>query len=187
MNFNSFFYSILITAGLCLCLTVNCHAQDKNIDHDTMVQAHNTWRTEVGTPPIVWSTELETKAAQWAKVLQQKNCAMQHSGPGENLYWASGQKHANSKDKNGNWIWQVTLQNITEEGVVNSWAEEKQWYQHATNRCKAPRGQSCGHYTQVVWKDTSKVGCAMAACKDKSQIWVCNYTPVGNIVEQNPY
>jgi len=185
---SSFFYcSILITSGLCLIFTVISYAQNKKIDPSAIVKAHNISRSEVSSPNIVWSAKLETKAAQWAQTLKQKDCAIQHSGPGENLFWASGKKHATSKDKNGNWIWQITPQDITEENVVNSWADEKQWYRHTTNRCMAPRGQSCGHYTQVVWKNTRKVGCAMAICDDKSQVWVCNYEPIGNIVGQKPY
>ena len=44
-----------------------------------------------------------------------------------------------------------------------------------------------GHYTQVVWKNSKEVGCAMAVCSDKSQVWVCNYSPPGNISGQKPH
>ncbi|WP_343074945.1 CAP domain-containing protein [sulfur-oxidizing endosymbiont of Gigantopelta aegis] len=39
----------------------------------------------------------------------------------------------------------------------------------------------CGHYTQVIWHTTQQLGCAAIACKDKSQIWLCEYAPAGNI------
>jgi len=46
----------------------------------------------------------------------------------------------------------------------------------------------CGHYTQVVWRSTTTVGCAMAVCKDsQEQIWVCQYQKPGNWVGQKPY
>ena len=62
-------------------------------------------------------------------------------------------------------------------------------YSSATNKC-AP-GKVCGHYTQVVWRNTTHVGCATAICTKNSpfgaqfptwQLWVCNYTPPGNFV-----
>jgi pathogenesis-related protein 1 len=45
----------------------------------------------------------------------------------------------------------------------------------------------CGHYTQVVWKDSKEVGCAAYQCDDKSQVWVCQYKPAGNYVDQKPF
>jgi pathogenesis-related protein 1 len=39
----------------------------------------------------------------------------------------------------------------------------------------------------VVWRDTKEVGCAMAICANKSQLWVCNYYPAGNMVGKKPY
>lgn len=42
------------------------------------------------------------------------------------------------------------------------------------------------HFTQVVWKDTTQVGCAYKDCS--AQGWqlyvVCEYSPVGNVVGQ---
>jgi pathogenesis-related protein 1 len=45
----------------------------------------------------------------------------------------------------------------------------------------------CGHYTQVVWKNSMEVGGGMAICDNKSQVWVCNYNPPGNVEGEKPY
>ena len=44
----------------------------------------------------------------------------------------------------------------------------------------------CGHYTQIVWETTQKVGCAKIQC-DGFDLWVCNYDPPGNWVGEKPY
>lgn len=164
------------------------HAVDlipKNI-----VNAHNTVRAKVGIPNLVWSQKLKIQAQTWANELKAQGCPLKHSGAkglGENIYWASSKKIATSKDAKGEWIWVDVVQGVTEQQVVDSWASEQQWYSIATNTCNAPTGKSCGHYTQVVWKNSTEVGCAKTICNDSAQIWVCNYTPAGNMNGNKPY
>jgi uncharacterized protein YkwD len=78
--------------------------------------------------------------------------------------------------------------------VVASWVSEDANYDYATNTC-AP-GQMCGHYTQVVWRDSVQLGCGMTNCTKNNpfgegsgpwQLWVCNYAPPGNYVGEKPY
>lgn len=154
-----------------------------------MLSAHNHWRSEVGSPALIWSNSLQTEAQNWANQLKSKGCHMKHStgSSGENLYWASAKKSASSKDATGDWIWNNSLQSVSDKEVTDSWGSEKQWYNYSSNQCTAPAGQACGHYTQVIWKDTKEVGCANAVCEDFSQVWVCNYAPAGNYVGQIPY
>jgi pathogenesis-related protein 1 len=50
----------------------------------------------------------------------------------------------------------------------------------------------CGHYTQLVWRNTTQVGCGVADCAPDGlltnrSIWVCNYSAAGNYIGQNPY
>ena len=162
--------------------------QGNRVDSAAIVTAHNRWRSQVGAPAISWSNQLEQKAQRWAQQLKQSNqCRMKHSGPGENLYWASPRKTANSKDAAGNWIWHSAPQAIKAGFVVDRWASEKAWYDYSTNSCNAPSGSSCGHYTQVVWSDSTEVGCAKAICDNGAQVWVCNYAPSGNYVGRRPY
>ena len=37
-----------------------------------------------------------------------------------------------------------------------------------------------GHFTQVVWAATERVGCGVAQCNGMD-VWVCNYDPPGNL------
>ncbi len=67
---------------------------------------------------------------------------------------------------------------------MDAWGNEKPDYFYAKNKCK-PR-KMCGHYTQIVWKTTKKVGCAKIIC-DEMDVWVCNYDPPGNWIGQKPY
>ena len=41
-----------------------------------------------------------------------------------------------------------------------------------------------GHFTQVVWKDTKKLGCAISNCPGQGDIYVCHYDPAGNYAGQ---
>ncbi len=64
---------------------------------------------------------------------------------------------------------------------------EKQYYHHDTNSCDS--GRVCGHYTQVVWRNTTKVGCAVYTCAglQYGATVVCNYGPGGNTSGRRPY
>ena len=95
---------------------------------------------------------------------------------GEKLKWAGARRSRSGRR---------FLQQVTPTEVVDEWADERQWYDYDTDRCQT--GQECSHYTQVVWAKTREVGCRQAVCTDKSQVWVCNYSPPGNIVGEKPY
>ena len=146
------------------------------VDQAAMLSAHNRWRAEVGSPPLKWSDKLANIAQGWADHLEKDTCAMYHSnnGYGENIYqaspliWSGGRKD---------------FQHKSPQEVTDTWGDEIKDYNYATNSCSGV----CGHYTQLVWKDTKEVGCAMSVCDDNGQIWVCSYYPPGNMVGQKPY
>ncbi|KAM4675950.1 glioma pathogenesis-related protein 1-like [Discoglossus pictus] len=68
--------------------------------------------------------------------------------------------------------------------AINLWAGEVKDYYFQNNSCIP--GKKCGHYTQVVWYNTYKVGCGRSQC-DKFMMVVCNYGPHGNFAETKPY
>ena len=70
--------------------------------------------------------------------------------------------------------------------AVSIWASEAADYDYATNSCSSV----CGHYTQIVWRDTQAVGCGIKACTTNSPFgpsfpnWtfvVCDYDPWGQL------
>jgi pathogenesis-related protein 1 len=132
-----------------------------------MLDAHNAARAGVGVPPLAWSNKLEAVAREWAESLAASG-AFRHrpnSDYGENLCDIRGGK-------------------ATPAQVVNEWTAEAKDYDPAKNTCRA--GAVCGHYTQVVWRRTSQVGCA-AAVAGRREVWVCNYDPPGNWARERPY
>jgi uncharacterized protein YkwD len=134
---------------------------------DAMVNAHNAVRARFGVPPLKWSDKLAAFAQEWADTLLITG-EFEHrkkSPYGENLFTISG-----------------TTANPGH--VVNDWAAEVRIYDYRTNSCRGDG--ECGHYTQIVWKTTKEVGCAMAGAGGR-EVWVCNYSPRGNWIGQRPY
>ncbi len=152
------------------------------VDRAVILAAHNKWRAAVGVAGLSYSEKLEASAQAWANKLRDAyHCHMRHSDPhgkyGENLYWASAIMWSDGRRE---------VQAIAPEVPVDSWGKEKADFSYTDNRCRP--GKTCGHYTQVVWKDTHTVGCAYAVCEDsKEQVWVCQYQPAGNWVGERPY
>lgn len=153
-----------------------------------MVAAHNRWRQTVGTPAVKWSARLATTAQAYANKLKAtQGCKQVHSdaaGLGENLFWASAAIKTSTSSTGSKTITNKA-QAITPTQATDAWGSEVRNYSSTTNLCAT--GRVCGHYTQVVWRATTDIGCGQAVCPDNSQIWVCNYTPQGNYVGQRPY
>ncbi len=132
-----------------------------------IVAVHNSIRSKVGVPPLIWSDELAQVAQNWANLLISVG-TFGHSADnryGENLFEISGFGASS-----------------TAFDVVGAWAAESASYQYDTNSCS----RVCGHYTQIVWRQTRAVGCGVAR-DPKREIWVCNYAPFGNIIGEKPY
>lgn len=131
--------------------------------------------------PLGWSTAAAAVAAAWAD-----RCEYRHN-PGRGALGENLAANAPPGD-------------LTATGIVGLWAGEAPFYDLASNTCDASNpandAGTCGHYTQLVWRDTALVGCARRTCTTGSpfgarfptwDFWVCNYDPPGNWVGERPY
>jgi len=132
--------------------------------------AHNRVRADHGVSPLAWDADLAAIAADWAAGCRDQDepfGLIDHnpdrsdrfgSYVGENVYGASAQ--------------------VDGPAAVDLWAAEEAAYDHASNTCDG----ICGHYTQVVWADTTLMGCAAHACPALTYGYtiVCDYAPGGN-------
>lgn len=135
---------------------------------------HNEVRQAVVTdtplPALEWDNDLAATAAAWVAMCQDveapsglvdhnANRSAGHPYPvGENIFASGG--------------------TATARQAVATWAAEKAAYDPATGACSG----TCGHYTQVVWRTTTKLGCALGECPNLTyaSTIVCNYGPSGN-------
>lgn len=138
--------------------------------------AHNAVRASVNPPAatpipdLVWDPAVAAVAQAWAD-----QCTFDHNtqGYGQNIYASAGNPAP------------------TPQAVVQNWASEAANYDYATNTCNG----TCGHYTQVVWAKSLRLGCGAKHCTTGSpfntfpewDFWVCNYDPAGNVNNQRPY
>lgn len=124
-----------------------------------IVDAHNKIRAGLGLPKLVWDCALATVAQTWAK-----RGIFEHRAEGiygENLYVSSSQT-------------------IVPTYAIDRWLSEKAGWNNSIGTCQ--EGKICTHYTQMVWRKTTRIGCGInrnAPGKWKV-LMVCNYSPNGN-------
>lgn len=156
-----------------------------------MTAAHNQARQdEMQDPPLpdlTWSNEIAEFSQQWADQLATQCGTLTHRTQdryGENLATFGTTAASNF---------------YTPEQAVDSWMSEKACWDYGTIRGTEACDQSCtdalhasgcGHYTQIIWRDTRRVGCGYSTCLEDGfnyEIWVCNYDPPGNYIGEAPY
>ena len=130
---------------------------------------HNRERTAVGAPPLVWDAALAAGAAAYGPELARRG-QLAHSpresrpGQGENL--CMGTRGA-----------------YNVEEMVGSWAAERRLFRPGTfpEVSSSGRWEDVAHYTQMIWRSTSRLGCALHS-SERWDFLVCRYAPPGNII-----
>merc|ERR1719172_539097 len=130
-----------------------------------ILDRHNKYRCMHGVPLFKWNDAIAKNAAAWAvkaggQMVHSPQSFRSHVGGfsyvGENLAWGTG--------------------------VTSTPAGVDMWY----NEIKQTHGgivpnfmPGTGHYTQVVWKSSTNLGCGVF-----KQLLVCQYGPGGNMMGQ---
>jgi uncharacterized protein YkwD len=167
--------------------------------------AHNAVRAKVSTtpalPPLTWSPTLAAYAQEWADHEAATECSnAQHRSKADLMSVKYGENLA--EFRSGGFGGLPPSGNIsTAQDAVNGWASEIACWTYGTiegtEACDLScatvppiNSDGCGHYTQIVWRDTLRVGCGVANCEAGSyhyEIWICNYDPPGNYKWEAPY
>lgn len=121
------------------------------------VSNHNRLRALHGVPDVKWNRDLAKYAQDY---LASAQCNFAHSGGpyGENL----------------------AIGYPTTAASIQAWYDEIKDYDFSKNEFSS----STGHFTQVVWKDSTEIGCAEVECGSGwgGPYLVCEYSPRGNII-----
>ncbi|CAA7393764.1 unnamed protein product [Spirodela intermedia] len=159
-------YHLLVVRSCVLALAMVSVSVAQNSPQDYL-DLHNEARAQVGVGPMVWDDTVAAYAQSYA-YQRRSDCNLVHSrGPyGENLFWGFGA-------------------DFTGRDASELWISERQYYDYNTNSCLA--GQQCGHYTQVVWRNSVRLGCARVQCDNGAIFITCNYDGPGNYIGQRPY
>ncbi len=139
-----------------------------------MLAAHNRARATVGVAPLVWNADLADVAEAYARVLARSR-TFRHSD-----------KSQRSKPQGEN-LWMGSVGGFTYAEMAASWVNERRYYKSRSvlpDISTTGDWHDVGHYTQVIWRATTAVGCGVASNDDDDYL-VCRYSPPGNVYGQS--
>lgn len=150
------------------------HTQPPASEVQRLLIGHNTERARLRLPLLVWNPALARDARSYAKVLLARG-ELQHAshdarkGHGENLWMGTA----------GAW---------DAKGMVDMFLDERRYFRPAAfpNVSLTGHWSDVGHYSQIVWRETKEVGCALDSAKGLD-VLVCRYFPAGNVLGETPY
>lgn len=140
---------------------------------DRILATHNEERARLGIGPLSWSPALEANAARWA----------------EHLATLTVLEHDDSLDVEGENLWRGSKGAYTPEDMVTLWIDERAAFQNHVFPDVSLSGQwqDVGHYTQVIWRTTGQVGCALTVAGGEDEVLVCRYMEGGNFEGEMTY
>ena len=136
---------------------------------EVMLAAHNVARAEVAVPAVELDAALSAAAQDYAEILI-ANGRFEHS-PGS------------SRPNQGENLWAGTASAFTFQDMVDAWIDEKRFFVAGTfpDVSTTSRWEDVGHYTQIIWRETTKIGCGIAS-NSQRDVLVCRYSPPGNFI-----
>lgn len=149
--------------------------RDTAVLRQVMLDESNAERATHGLAPLVWDEALAMDAARYAQEMAATGL-FRHSP-----------KSARSSQQGEN-LWMGPHGLYDYAVMVRAFLEEKKLFRA---EAKLPHfsttgsWRDVGHYTQIIWRDTTHMGCALAEAPDNDFL-VCRYTPPGNAFGRNP-
>jgi uncharacterized protein YkwD len=138
----------------------------------TMIDAHNRARVAAGVPALAWDVTLAADAERYARELARTG-RFEHS------------KEPRGAVPEGENLWTGTRGAYRYEEMAGHWVDERRYYRRAPTPdfSTSGRWEDVAHYTQIIWRGTTRFGCATANNATDDYL-VCRYTPPGNVVGQ---
>ncbi len=135
-----------------------------------LLDAQNKYRAEVNVSPLIWSDALAAQAQKCADF----NAASQLP--------QGRQRHCPTPGNGQNIAQATSALKFTLSKMVDLWGSEKRYFINGAYPSVSSTGSpgAVSHYTQMIWQETSEVGCGKASANGSDYL-VCDYTPQGNI------
>jgi Cysteine-rich secretory protein family len=159
--------------ALALAITQSASAQSTDFA-GRMLARHNGERASIGMKPMLWDAKLAADAARWAR----------HLAATGTFDHAPDDPKAAPQGEN---LWMGTARAYSFEDMVDGWIDEKRFYRPGLfpRVSTTPNWADVGHYTQLIWHNTTHVGCALATGQG-NDVLVCRYSPPGNWDGESP-
>ena len=143
---------------------------------ERLLAAHNAERFHAGIPALAWDDSLAASAAEWGTHLAALN-DLEHSSD-----------NPRDSDPQGENLFLGTRGYFSPEQMVGMWIEEKKDYKPGVFPANSRTGrfEDVGHYTQLMWRSTDRVGCAITRNQDYDFL-VCRYLEGGNVIGERPF
>jgi hypothetical protein len=134
---------------------------------ERLLARQNLERATRHLPPLRWDPALVRSASGWAEYLAATGA----------FYHAPERR----RDPEGENLWAGTRGRFEPEAMVDAWAREKRYYKPGVFPDNSTTGRvaDVGHYTQLMWRATRSVGCAVRR-GEREDVLVCRYAEAGN-------
>lgn len=163
---------IALTAALAASAPLIGASVDRGAGFDARIlAAHNRERAAVGVPALAWDEKLAADAKSWADALAETGT------------FAHSPADPTDPEVQGENLWAGTRGAWSPEEMVGLWIAEKRDFRPGVFPAVSKSGdlEKVGHYTQLIWRNTRKVGCALARGA-REDVLVCRYSEGGNVI-----
>ena len=148
-------------------LPIEDNSNDSELEkfRKSILTKHNYYRNLHQVGNLVRDATLEKIAQNTAEYMKQI----------DNFSFATEKYNNKPIGQNLFWYWG----SFTGDKVADMWYESESLYDYN----KSQYSSDTGDFTQVVWKNTQKIGCGYA-CNGKECYGLCTYYPAGNYMNQ---
>lgn len=143
---------------------------------DRVLASHNRERAKLEIPPLEWDDQLAQDAQTWGRQIARIGYLKHYPDNPADL------------DPQGENLWAGTRGYYSAESMVGLWTAEQKNFKPGIFPDNTTTGEleDVGHYTQLMWRSSHKVGCALIRGR-ADEFLVCRYSEGGNVIGEAPF